>query len=296
MSGIKRIDHESQSADGSYGSSAIMAATGTSAIMAGNLRESVIKAMERLAADLAISFAIIRTETMGMETADQMKREQISIGNDGADKIDGNVESLKDTDCGNGAVSTENMKKTVSGIDGVHQKTVLKTVRSEANGPSEDMQCRMRAEIEFMDTLIQLIDDEIEKMDNGRSATLLKDKKVTEDESQCSNSTPTEFVGIPMEPISSTPRSVKTDAVSMNGISEVKELIISMDSTKIERKGNEIGIQAESEEMRRGIRENGNETMSGFEPTGIAVISRTSTVYVLSLSFSLSLWSNEHDL
>ena len=227
-----------------------------------NARKSVIKTINEITSDGSASAEISNgrnqmKETVGTGNAVRKQIEQNSMGIDGAHSENESTNSSKDT---------------VSQID----------------GQSEDTRNRMSTDTESRGTVMQLIDDEIEKMDNGRTATLLKDKKVTEDESQCSNSTPTEFVGIPMEPISSTPRSVKTDAVSMNGISEVKELIISMDSTKIERKGNEIGIQAESEEMRRGIRENGNETMSGFEPTGIAVISRTSTVYVLSLSFSLS--------
>ena len=67
-----------------------------------NLRESVIKTMELLAAALSSCFVMLRIEIMGLETSDRMGREQISIGMDGADKIDGNTESRNDTDSRNG--------------------------------------------------------------------------------------------------------------------------------------------------------------------------------------------------
>ena len=80
-----------------------------------NLRESVIKAMELLATDLSSCFVMSRTEIVGLETSDRMGREQISIGMDGADKLDGNTENRNDTDSGNGA---DSIMKSADSNDG----------------------------------------------------------------------------------------------------------------------------------------------------------------------------------
>ena len=86
---------------------------------------------------------------------------------------------------------------------------VFSVTDSEENGPSEDTRNPTRAEIEYMGSLIELIDDEIKKVDNGRTTTSLEKERVPEDEGQCSNRDSVEFVGIRTEAIMSSPSSVR---------------------------------------------------------------------------------------
>ena len=100
----------------------------------------------------------------------------------------------------------------------------------EENGPSEDTRNLMRADIEYMGSLIELIDDEIKKVDNGRSTTSLEKETVTEDEGQCSNRVSVEFVDIRTEAIVSSPSTAQMGS---------------------ERVDNEIESSYESDRMRR---------------------------------------------
>ena len=181
----------------------------------------------------------------GWEPAVREKIKRKSIGIDGVDKIDGNIAILNDMHSGNGAVSTENIKRTVSRIngriDGIHQE----------NGPSEDTQHRMNMETESMGKEKKLIDVDVNRM-NKPFGLLLEKSIMIENERQCSMATSVEII-IPNS-ISSTPHSMRMD---------------------IERMATEIGFIGNGQETASGFEQ------TGFE--AIAEIPKTLKVYVLSI-------------
>ena len=99
----------------------------------------------------------------------------------------------------------------------------------------------------------ELIEEDVERMNEKEIGPLLREETVTEDQGQCSDRASVEFVGIQTE----------------------------LKSKGIEMMNTQSGIRTKSDETHR---ENGKDTVSGFEPSEFAVISRTSTVYVCSLS------------
>ena len=101
----------------------------------------------------------------------------------------------------------------------------------------------------------ELIDEDVERVKEKEIGPLLREETVTEDQGQSSDRTSVEFVGIQTEP----------------------------KSMGIERMNAQSGIRTESDKTRSP---NGKDTVSGFGPSEFAVISRTSSVYVCSLSLS----------
>ena len=99
----------------------------------------------------------------------------------------------------------------------------------------------------------ELIEEDVERMNEKEIGPLLREETVNEDQGQCSDRASVEFVGIQTE----------------------------LKSKGIERMKTQSGIRTESDKTRRG---NGKDTVSGSGPSENAMISRTSTVYVCSLS------------
>ena len=104
-------------------------------------------------------------ETAEIEEAIRKNQEQKSL------ESHQRAENLNDTDSDRGTISTENAKETVSQIDGLHQHSVLSTIRSHRNGPSEYRRNRMSTEDDNM-------------MDIGGNTSLLKMSASTKDREQ----------------------------------------------------------------------------------------------------------------